>query len=149
MLYPNREENDMFIDDIDGAMVESPILDFDQPGHPLRDILFSTVEIKCYTITLNSKYYKDTLGDQYAIMWQHIRDTLNGYPYYFTFELTKKGRIHAHGIICSNEVNTFHNGLIKIGHIIGKHCYSKYGWFEYMFKSQNCKTFSPITSIKV
>lgn len=142
--FLDSDEEDQTID----TRGKSPELDFAIPGHPLYSYLHDTSkELHAYTVTLNSKYYSLSIQSQYEKLREHIQFTLSSIPYYFTFELTKAGHPHGHGIVLCDDTQLrcdFNNKLIKIGHVLPKKCYSKYNWFKYMFKT---KYFSSVTNI--
>lgn len=151
MINNNLRDQGDFIDedDITASLDESTPLDFTYPGHPLYNTLHGSCEVGAYTITLNSKYYKHSLTEQYLILRSHIAYTLGAMPYYFVFELTKAGHPHAHGVIVCDNTQLrcdFTNGLVKIGYVNVKKCYSKYGWFAYMHKNFDSRM-GPITNM--
>jgi len=142
MINNNLRDQGDFIDEDDTQAYTNghQSLDFTYSGHPLYSTLHGSCEVSAYTITLNSKYHHHTLSEQYLILRSHIAYTLGAMPYYFVFELTKAKHPHAHGVIICDDTQlrcNFTNGLIKIGHVNVKKCYSKYGWFVYMHKNYN------------
>lgn len=108
--------------------------------------------IRMITCTLAPNWHTLSRDEQHICLCENINRALeetNLYLYKCTFELTKKGVVHAHMIVdggYDQEHKQLCLGLKRVGFICSRPVFDLLGAWLYINKAQSANTFSPLYS---